>query len=224
MLNQRELQLPATATATRDLSHVFDLHHSSRQCQLPSPLSNARNQTHILLDSSWICFRYAMKGTLPCVSVFDIYYLCGFIGYRKNAQCWILLLFIFPLRICLFVPYFNIFQNYSLKVLILLVVWIQTGDLITAILECLYCKTPCRALAQVRVNFRYFQFVYHRKLFFFFFFWSFVFSRAAPKAYGSSQARDGIRAVATGLHHSNSNEGSKPHLRPTPQLTATLDP
>ena len=33
--------------------------------------------------------------------------------------------------------------------------------------------------------------------------------RAAPGAYGSSQARDRIRAIAACLHHSNSNVGSK---------------
>ena len=57
------------------------------------------------------------------------------------------------------------------------------------------------------------------------FFFLFYF-RAAPAAYGSSQARGQIEAVAAGLHHShsNSNMGSKPHLRPIPQLTAMLDP
>ena len=48
-------------------------------------------------------------------------------------------------------------------------------------------------------------------------------SRAAPEAYGGSQARGRIGAVAAGLHHSHSNAGSKPHLQPTPQLTATRD-
>ena len=43
-------------------------------------------------------------------------------------------------------------------------------------------------------------------------------------AYGGSQARDGIGAVATGLHHSHSNARSKPGLRPIPELTAMLDP
>ena len=37
-------------------------------------------------------------------------------------------------------------------------------------------------------------------------------------AYGSSQARDGIGAVAAGLYHSHSNSGSELHLLPTPQL------
>ena len=36
--------------------------------------------------------------------------------------------------------------------------------------------------------------------------------RATPEAYGSSRARGGIRAVAAGLHHSQSNVGSEPHL------------
>ena len=39
----------------------------------------------------------------------------------------------------------------------------------------------------------------------------------------SSQARGRIRAVATSLHRGHSNMGSKPHLRPTPQLMAMPD-
>ena len=45
-----------------------------------------------------------------------------------------------------------------------------------------------------------------------------------PETYGSSQARGLIGAVATSLHHSHSNAGSRLHLRPTPQLRATPDP
>ena len=48
--------------------------------------------------------------------------------------------------------------------------------------------------------------------------------RATPVAYGSSQARDPIRAVATGLCQSHSNTRSELCLRPTPQLTAMPDP
>ena len=58
-----------------------------------------------------------------------------------------------------------------------------------------------------------------------FHFWVFfVFSRATPEAYGGSQARDRIEAVAAGLLQSLSNSGSEPRPRPTPQLTATPDP
>ena len=40
---ETDLQLPAyaTATATQDPSHVFNLHHSSRQRQILNPLSEA---------------------------------------------------------------------------------------------------------------------------------------------------------------------------------------
>ena len=50
-----------------------------------------------------------------------------------------------------------------------------------------------------------------------------LFLWADPAAYGGSQARGPIRAVASGLRQSHSNSRSKPHLRPTPQLTATPD-
>ena len=49
-------------------------------------------------------------------------------------------------------------------------------------------------------------------------------SWAAPMAYGGSQARGQIGAVATGLRQSHSNVGSEPRLQPTPELTATPDP
>ena len=52
----------------------------------------------------------------------------------------------------------------------------------------------------------------------------FAFSRAAPTAYGGSQARRLIGAAAVGLRQSHSNAGFKPSLQPTPQLTATPDP
>ena len=45
-----------------------------------------------------------------------------------------------------------------------------------------------------------------------FFFFFFSFSKAAPMAYGGSQARGLIGAVATGLHHSHINVGSEPRL------------
>ena len=60
-----EVQLPAyaTATAMRDPSHVCDLHHSSPQCRIPDPLSEARDRTCVLMDTSRICFYGATTGT-----------------------------------------------------------------------------------------------------------------------------------------------------------------
>ena len=51
-----------------------------------------------------------------------------------------------------------------------------------------------------------------------------LFSKAAPMAYGGSQTRGPIGAVAPHLLHSHSNMGSKPRLQPTPQLMTTPDP
>ena len=60
-----ELQLPAyaTATATWDLSQVFNLHHSSQQCRILYPLSNIRDRTCVLMDTSQIHFCLATTGT-----------------------------------------------------------------------------------------------------------------------------------------------------------------
>ena len=55
-----------TATATSDLSHTCDLHHSSPQCQILNPLSEARDRTHGLMVPTQICFRCATTGTPNC--------------------------------------------------------------------------------------------------------------------------------------------------------------
>ena len=49
-----DLQLLAftTATATPDPSRFCDLHCSLRQCQVPNPLSEGRDRTYILTDTS----------------------------------------------------------------------------------------------------------------------------------------------------------------------------
>ena len=44
----------ATATATQDLSCVYNLHHSSWQCRILNPLSKARDRTCILMDANQI--------------------------------------------------------------------------------------------------------------------------------------------------------------------------
>ena len=58
------------------------------------------------------------------------------------------------------------------------------------------------------------------ELILFFFFCPF---RDARAAYGSSQARGRIGAVAAGLHHSHSSTRSEPRLQSPPQLIAMLD-
>ena len=53
---QSELQLLAyaTATATRDPSHICNLHHSSWRCWILNPLSEVRDRTCILMDGSQV--------------------------------------------------------------------------------------------------------------------------------------------------------------------------
>ena len=62
-----ELQLlthaTATAIAMQDLSHISDLPHSSWQRQIPDLLSEARDRTCILMDTSRIHFHCATMGT-----------------------------------------------------------------------------------------------------------------------------------------------------------------
>ena len=118
-----------------DQSCICNLHNGSWQHQILNPLSKARDQTCVLMDTSQIHFHWAMM------------------------------------------------------------------------------RTPQK-----------FHFIYLFLFFIIIFFLSFVFSKSAPMAYGSSQARGQIGAVAAGLRQSDSNTGSEPRLQPTPQLTATQDP
>ena len=81
-----ELQLPAytTATSTQDPSHVYHLHHSSRQCQISDPLSKARGQTCVLMDTSQIPFHYTTMGTPEIYSNFK--YIYKYHPLMKNGQ------------------------------------------------------------------------------------------------------------------------------------------
>ena len=67
-----ELHLPATATATAmwDLNHICNLHHSSWQHWIPDPLSKVKDQTHILINTSWIRF-CAQKWEIPAYIFFN---------------------------------------------------------------------------------------------------------------------------------------------------------
>ena len=58
-----ELQLPAytTATATQDPSHICDLCYSLQQRCIFNPLSQARDQTLILMDTNWVLKDFITK-------------------------------------------------------------------------------------------------------------------------------------------------------------------
>ena len=60
-----KLLLPAytTAIATWDSSHICNPHHSSRQCCILNPLSEARDWTRVLMDTSRFINHWAITGS-----------------------------------------------------------------------------------------------------------------------------------------------------------------
>ena len=54
----------------QDLSCVYDLHHSSQQCQIPDPLSKTRDGPCIRMDTSLIHFYCVTMGT-PLFYIFS---------------------------------------------------------------------------------------------------------------------------------------------------------
>ena len=67
-----ELQLPAytTTTAMPDPRCIYDLYHSSWQHWILNPLSDVRDQTHILMDIIQVYYHRATMGT-SCTLIFQ---------------------------------------------------------------------------------------------------------------------------------------------------------
>ena len=61
--SQARGRIGATDTAMQDPSRVCDLNHSSQQCRILKALSEARDQTFVLMDASQIRFHCATTGT-----------------------------------------------------------------------------------------------------------------------------------------------------------------
>ena len=70
-----QLQLPAytTAMATPDLNHFCNLHHSLWPCQILNPLSEARDQAHILMDTTQVLNLLSHNGNSPDVVFCALY-------------------------------------------------------------------------------------------------------------------------------------------------------
>ena len=78
---ESELQLLAYATATpkQDPSHICDLHCSSRQHQIPNALSETRDWTYILMDTTWILNALSHKGNSQTFTFVMISFTCSFV-------------------------------------------------------------------------------------------------------------------------------------------------
>ena len=57
--------LYSTAAATWDPSHTCELHRGSQQCWILNLLNEAKDQTHILMDTSQVHFGCTATGTPP---------------------------------------------------------------------------------------------------------------------------------------------------------------
>ena len=95
---ESELQLLAyiTATATWDPSHICDLHHSFWQCWTLNSLSKARDQTHILMDTSRVLNPLSHNGNsfilfyfIFCFVLFCFAFLAALLAYgNSQARGW----------------------------------------------------------------------------------------------------------------------------------------
>ena len=70
-----ELQLLAYSTATWDPSHIYNLSCSLRQCQSLNPLREARDRTHILMDTSQVLKLLSQNGNLGTSSCWILFKL-----------------------------------------------------------------------------------------------------------------------------------------------------
>ena len=61
------------ATAAPDPSHICDLHHNSWQCWILNTMSEARDWTCILMDTSQIRFHWTIMGTHILLLLFLIF-------------------------------------------------------------------------------------------------------------------------------------------------------
>ena len=77
------VELPAYITATPDPSSVCDLRHRSWHLQILNPLSEARDQTCLLMDASRVRYHCATMG-IP-----TLMYLCSINGSFVIAAGWV---------------------------------------------------------------------------------------------------------------------------------------
>ena len=75
-----------TATAILDPSCLCDLPCSLQQCQILNPLSEARDQTHVLMDTSQICYLWVTTGTLTALTFWCFPSFCVWNLLQANSH------------------------------------------------------------------------------------------------------------------------------------------
>ena len=82
-----KLQLTVKATETQDPSCLCKLYHSPWQHQILNPLSEARDQTSILMDTNWVHYCWATMGTHGGFFLFVCFlFLMALVGVPALAQ------------------------------------------------------------------------------------------------------------------------------------------
>ena len=92
--SELQLLVYATATATQDPSHIFNLYHSSQQCQIPDPLSKARDRTHVFMDTSLRHYHWATMGTPKFLFIFFVevewIYIIMLVSGVQHSDCFLI--------------------------------------------------------------------------------------------------------------------------------------
>ena len=172
----------------------------------------------VVSPKSWPCTRpYRFSPMLSSRSFVVLHFLCRSIICFKVCEVYNACVYF-----CIWLSSFSsiiYWKDYIFFIILPLLLLCQK------LVDCIYV---CLFLDSLFVHWSILSPIPHSLYYCFFlslsFFFFFAFFRAAPVAYGGSQARGLIGPVAAGLCQSHSNARSKPHLWPTPQLTATLDP
>ena len=102
-----------------DPSCICNLHCSSRQHQISNPLSEARDQTHVLMDTSQVHQRWATTRA-PAFAAFSVYvtYTCK--SGRASSFQFFLVCSCLTLFISLFISFIKIYVSSPLQVLFFL--------------------------------------------------------------------------------------------------------
>ena len=89
-------QIRAADTATPDLIHIFNLQHSLWQWWILNPLSEARDQTHILMDTIQVLNPLSHNGKTPEIinfkrerikCIIKYIYICSIYTYICVYRC-----------------------------------------------------------------------------------------------------------------------------------------